>query len=216
MKERPILFSGAMVRAIRADLKSQTRRVCKHQHWSYSELHDVNKEGFTNCKVDRSVSCPYGSVGDRLWVRETWRSETTYDVTPPSDLHKTTPIWYEADGAHGSLVQPDGNDEKGKLRPSIFMLRWMSRITLEIVSVRVERLQEISAADAIAEGIPRATGTGMIEGETAYLMTTNSGYMRGPQGAILSFRNLWDSINAERGCDWNTNPWVWVLKFRKL
>lgn len=186
MKDTPLLMRGQMVRSTLDDLKNQTRRVCAHQHWSFSELLDVNKNGFLQ-KPDRNVSCPYGSVGDRLWVRETHRSNGENVIYRAGGEAGVVPIELSAG------MMPEGE----KWRPSIFMPRWASRLTLEIVAVRVERLQQISAAEAINEGIPRQKGSGMIEGETCYLMTTNSAYMRGNAGAIHAFRDLWNSINFQ-------------------
>lgn len=203
MKERPILFSGAMIRSILAGQKTQTRRVIKPSQtpcmsieendagkpWSWRE--DCNKGG------DIWYPCPYGQPGDRLWVRESWRTDSTLDAKPPSSF-KAWPIRYVADGKiikHGSFF---GNTD-GKTRPGIHMPRWASRILLEIVSVRVERLQSISEADAEAEGID---------------------FLRHVQDAdeTLTARDLyeclWDSINGEGS--WAANPWVWVVEFKRI
>lgn len=114
----------------------------------------------------------------------------------PLDLNTTSPIWYEADGAHGALVSPSSTDQKGKLRPSIFMRRWMSRITLEIDSIRLERLNVITANDAIAEGHPSRP-------EMSREATNDA--------ARDWYMDLWEDING-RG-SWATNPWVWVISF---
>jgi hypothetical protein len=157
---------------------------------------------------------PYGQPGDHLWVRETWATSKSLDYVKPSSLAAGAPIEY---AANRCLTMSGGMlPDRGKWRPSIFMPRWASRITLEVTGVRVERVQDISAVDAIAEGIRIEKGSGMIEGEDCYMMTTNSGYMRGPGGAIAAFRNLWDSINDARGFGWNVNPLVWVVEFRRV
>lgn len=194
MKERPILFSGAMVRAILEGRKTQTRRVIPNDWWRCLDPDDED---------DRAAAipqCPYGVPGDRLWVRETW-----WQIPEPTarQLRDGADTWPKvAYAADESDVEREENREFGwKLRPSIFMPRQFSRLTLEITSVRVERVQDISEGDASAEGVyvgaeePRAT----------------SGYY-GPRNA---YKHLWDSINAKRGHSWESNPWVWVLEFRR-
>ena len=201
MRERPILFSAPMVRAILSGSKSQTRRVVKYQA---PDL--VDDDGWP--LVDRSIdgigevrgACPYGQSGDRLWVREDWRASLAYELTPPRDIPPGKPIAYQADGA-GSL--PHFN--AGKLRPSIHMPRWAGRITLEVTGVRVERLQDISKADAIAEGIARhADGNGFHTKDGWH-------YSADPRE---SFASLWEYINGHGS--WDANPWVWAVEFRRI
>lgn len=203
MTEKPILFSAPMVRAILDGRKTQTRRACKHQHWSYSELHDVNKEGFVVKKNLPEVSCPYGFVGGRLWVRETCATQHKYYHLPPRMIPRDAPIHYAATEDRGGLMW----------RPSIFMPRWASRITLEITGVRVERVNEISEEDAKAEGIE--CGDGKNEGFFATYPKDEEypGWTNDPRD---SFHSLWDSINAKRGFGWEKSPRVWVLEFRRL
>lgn len=170
-KEKPILFSGAMVRAILEGKKTQTRRVIKPQ-----PMLD------THTRVTACYKCPYGAPGDRLWVRETW---TTHQNDKGADC-----LLYRAEVPDPELYAP--------WRPSIFMPRAASRIMLEVTGVRVERIQEISEADAIAEGveiIPIDTST-----------WTNR----------QSFSILWDKINAKRGYSWASNPWVFVISFKLI
>jgi hypothetical protein len=205
MKERPILFSGPMVRAILDGRKTQTRRVVKLRHDSCGDPIMPN---------DPRMPCPYGQPGDRLWVRETTCIAPKRWATPDDTCVKDYDgdlryVSYKADGHSEDAMR----DYKLKWTPSIHVPRWASRLTLEVTSVRVERLQDISAADAVAEGIPVAKGTGMIEGEDCYLMTTNSGYMRGRAGAIAAYENLWESINGPGS--WNANAWVWVIEFKR-
>ena len=199
MKERPILFSGEMVQAILDGRKTQTRRVIKPQPKLYSAMHRFNtfiqwkdidaKEIFAVIFI--ASHCPYGQPGgDRLWVRETW-----------AELCATDELSGEVDLAYKATGWPDGEfgpDRNGKgWRPAIFMPRWASRITLEVTGVRVERLQDISYEDAEAEGAP-------IEGGSIV------------QNRRIGFEHLWDSINAKRGYGWDANPWVWVIKFRRV
>lgn len=201
-----------MVRAIREGRKTQTRRIAKHQHWSYSELHDVNKEGILQ-KVDRNVSCPHGEVGDKLWVKETHGySEGTVIMTSDDRRpvgSKLSMVSYRAD-----LGEDAACPVAKKWRPSIFMPRALSRITLEITGVRVERLNDISEADVVAEGVKTSTGVGMIEGETVYHYTRSSGYSRGLIGARGAYMDLWESINGPGS--WDANPYVWVIEFKHL
>jgi len=182
MKEHPIIFNTETVKAILDGRKTQTRRVIKPQPLlEYKGL-----------KMQFHRKCPYGQVGDRLWVRETWAVAPTLNTTKPSDLLKKydiIPITYRA-------TYP--NESHYMWRPSIFMPRWASRITLEIIGVRVEQLQEITDEDALAEGV--------YGDETPYDQATPS----------MCFEALWDSLNAKRGYGWDKNPWVWVLEFKKV
>ena len=141
------------------------------------------------------MNCPYGQPGDRLWVRETWSIGVEWDETKPRSITRYSPdsadamrsqILYRAD-RRPTLGNSLG---AGKVRPSIHMPRWASRITLEIASVRVERVQDITKEDALAEGIEASRFT------------------------IAGFVMLWDKINAKRGFHAETNPWVWVVEFK--
>jgi hypothetical protein len=197
MKERPILFNGDMVRAILDGRKTQTRRVIKPQpkiisthDGSMNILQITGKAPWFN--GDPNHTCPYGVIGDRLWVRETWGLEPDMDeqlkddgLTPGQIEYEGYHIGYKADGSGAYCVE--------KWRPSIFMPRWASRIMLDITDVRVERLQEISEDDAQAEGV---------------------GYWG--CDTIEVFEDLWNSINQKRGYPWSSNPWVWVIEFKVL
>jgi hypothetical protein len=233
MKERPILFSGPMVRAILEGRKAQTRRVVKPQPigdvrpatFAAGEgdpvwLHDVQLgesmgdltygDGrteplqVTTCKV---LTCPYGKPGDLLWVRETWQGFFcgTDSVIPSSRI----------ESVNGMSVAYKADDQSGctTWRPSIHMPRWASRITLEVTEVRVERLQDISEEDAIAEGIKVQTG---LLGESVYWDYLNN-ESRSPRlfSATDSYYTLWDSINGKTH-PWESNPFVWVVSFRRL
>ena len=214
-KERPILFSGEMVRAILVGCKTQTRRALSQQPLEILTKrppweHTVTRQ-WNGCKVwfalmqrnpnrGTAFRCKYGEVGSRLWVRETWATAAAWDKQKPSDLLKTTPIYYHADKSHGSLVRwYDEDEELGRLRPSIFMCRGISRITLEITSVRVERLNDISEADAKAEGCSNIVPLG-----SDYVMRDYK----------TSYKQLWKSINGTKS--WWANPWVWVIEFKRI
>lgn len=191
MKERPILFSGPMVRAIRANQKWQTRRIVRGD-WTYT--HPACPAGM--CGVYRNddgtftgqyLDCPYGQPGDRLWVRETWAQHT---------IEGDTYTVYRADS------EPDGDG--APWRPSIFMPRVACRIVLEITGVRVERLQDISEADVQAEGVD------------AYAKAYCSRLPEDELTAVEYYEGLWDSLNKARGYGWDSNPWVWVLTFEQV
>jgi len=193
MKARPILFSGPMVRAILDGTKTQTRRVVKHKPDADCPYHENNI----------AVACPYGKVGDRLWVRETWKPH--YDCMVGTcirfradDLNWKPTAWTHDQGGWCEL-----NEETPQWRPSIFMPRWASRLTLEITAVRVERLQAITEADAKAEGVEWLNQGYRIYGREACTYS-----------AIQSYRTLWESINGFGS--WDTNPWVWVIEFKRL
>lgn len=218
MKERPILFNADMVRAILDGRKTHTRRVVKldlannlEDGWG-DEVQMIETDETTMGGLPVTEFCPYGRVGDRLWVRETWQTSRSLDHVSPSGLASGAPVLYLADQWNDGY--PAGFD-KGKGRPSIFMPRWASRITLEITGVRVERLQEITEADAQDEGCERIElGPFEICGMPVHPMTST--YKE-------SFKVLWDSINGDRKDNhgnrlpyaWNDNPWVWVVEFKK-
>ncbi len=190
-KERPILFSAPMVRAILAGTKTQTRRIIKP---SWSRCLDLD---FDDDRERARIGCPYGARGDRLWVREAVSLLSCKG--PGRDL-----ATYDADGRTTPL---DTWPWKRERQPGMFMPRGMSRITLEVTSVRVERLQDITEKDARAEGVePAITYTKCYPSKLA------------ADGEHRSYRDgfakLWHAIN---GADsWQANPWVWVVEFRRL
>lgn len=225
MKEHPILFSGPMVRAILSGRKTQTRRVMLPQPplTADGDVRDsVDGVGFyTPAKVDRrgeiypgaevfgcwgeewSRRCPYGAPGDRLWVREAWGGIFAHPETRHLLQASEVPaVARTKDNNHGLFYAADdlGVDYTGCLRPSIHMPRWASRLALEIVDVRVERLQDIDSRDIEEEGamtLPEWTG---------------------PEAFTLQdlWIKLWDSINAARGFGWDANPWVWAVTFKRV
>jgi hypothetical protein len=217
MKERPAAFIAQMVQAILADRKTMTRRVIKPQpilcHSSVPGCADIAmfewkgimRPDETNPLED---SCPYGRVGDHLWVREVWALEKKYDRYPGSQVPKRgrARIWYLADG-----LKPEW---AGRTRAARFMPRWASRLNLEITAVRVERLQEITPNDVLAEGLQKSAP-----------LHPTSGYWFGPLAgqpnfpyahANEAFAALWDSLNAQRGYGWDVNPFVFVISFTCL
>lgn len=179
MKERPILFSAPMVRALLEGRKIQTRRVVKLNASGRAE------KGGRNWHLDDPnalLACPYGQPGDRLWVRETWLRTANEEIN------------YRADGGY-----PEGAAKMlGGWRPSIFMPRHASRILLEITAVRVERLQDISASDAVAEGALNQSAADQFA----------------QVHAIDMYRCIWSGINGAES--WDKNPWVWVIEFKRI
>lgn len=230
MRERPILFSAPMVRALLAGTKTQTRREVKPQTAILTD-EMARAFGVQPPLVENSavVRCPYGAVGDRLWVKETWKADQVWDDFRPTDIPTGEPILYTADD-HATRIVPFG---WGRGRPSIFMRRWMSRIILEIVSVRVERLNDISESDAHGEGIFRKDygrvcghfGKWQDVGECSAPEHTHpqlpgwqwretSSHTECLDTARGAFANLWNHVNGPSA--WCANPWVWVLEFKRV
>lgn len=210
MKERPILFSAPMVRAILDDTKTQTRRVVKRQIVQDERFIGGFKligPGGVETAIGGPLAffqSPYGSPGDRLWVRENfcpiYPQDPTYNGGRPIEYD------YAATYTHGNRLG-DALGIKKRWKPSIHMPRDASRITLEITGVRVERLQDISEADAIAEGCAK----------------NHNGYFWGGPHAVSglkqmatprqAYRDLWESINGPES--WGANPWVCVVEFKR-
>jgi hypothetical protein len=224
MKERPILFSGAMVRAILDGRKTQTRRVCKPrfddkkpcEHFA-PVAYDVGPSMERHCEHgSESTPCPYGVVGDRLWVKETWGcrrvdSENDGRRCVRQEVHFDYAADLTTRNIHREYPSKLSRAIKGN-RPSIHMPRWASRIMLEVTGVRVERVQEIAEVDAIAEGIePMRPGPAHVMWRD-YLDPAGTGQC----SASMSYQSLWDSINAKSGFGWAANPWVWVVEFKRV
>ncbi|PEI02675.1 hypothetical protein CRM79_05270 [Pantoea agglomerans] len=224
MKERPIIFNADMVRAVLDGRKTQTRRIIQSpaknmqangqkvidyrepgDKWYGEHVFSMRNHSGTWCDYTKEqflAKCPFGAVGDRLWVREAWQAihdspdehgnvdERTW---MPSILKKPDSYWHPVYGA--SWGSEDRETRGFPWRPSLHMPRWASRITLEITGVRVERLNDISEDDAKAEGAP-----------TECCVTGDKHF--------LGFRSLWRSIY---GADsWQANPWVWVIEFKRV
>lgn len=229
MTERPILFTGELVRAILRGDKTETRRVIKPQPPEgyeylggkpFSDVHffgaqepefvDLPWDALTDAELDEigewadkemvRYTCPYGAVrlgsnldyeGDLLWVKERYCC-----YADPSGITHYDEFLYAADNEDVRAVDGDGFQRYRKdgtpaspWKSPLFMPRWASRLTLRVTDVRVERLQAMTHADAIAEGIPDDAS------------------------ALYTFSTLWDEINAKRGCPWASNCWVWVVSF---
>lgn len=239
MKERPIIFNGEMVRAILDGGKTQTRRVIKPQ----PEMYDFGVGGIVHALTGAHtrngmaavglvapeishINCPYGNLGDRLWVRETWRvgawrnkdNKVAVDYKadgycrkgwlsiPDDDI--THRLWQQscadAEKVYGDQERFDWDPGKSpcRYRSPIHMPRWASRITLEITGVRVERLQDISSDDCLAEGVGHPIGTDLRYGSVT------------KDWNIREYKMLWESINGPGS--WRQNPWVWVIRFNRI
>ncbi|MBG6487125.1 hypothetical protein I5I57_07490 [Pseudomonas aeruginosa] len=204
-RERPILFNEQMVRAILEGRKTVTRRVMKPQPDFLGSMVDPNTPFKTlDAGLHARITCPYGEPGDRLWVREAWAADAQVDAIAPRDLSQGEPIWYPADFS----VRQTGCSmiSKGRGRPSIHMPRWASRILLEITAVRVERLQDISEEQALAEG---------VRGEPCdHARQACSDIGCGGDTAKGAFGFLWEQLNGAGA--WQANPWVWVVEFKRV
>lgn len=228
MKERPIIFSAPMVRALLSGSKTQTRRVFKQAKglslsvgipdetpgvaelsWLYGDgpVYDVHES-------IKRVPCPYGQPGDRLWVREAWRTYASIDDIPPRGIAPGAGVQYEAGGSN--VAGANRLHGIGKLRPGMFMPRWASRITLEITGVRVERLQEMEGqapyeSDALAEGV-----NSIHHGDGCYYYSAfrDEPHPKNWCDPTDAFRELWESINGPR--TWDENPWAWVIEFKAV
>lgn len=196
MRERPILLNAEMVRAVLDGRKTQTRRILTPRQLkmidaaaSIGECYPLESgHQHENSQSYYREWCPFGAVGDRLWVRETWAEAG--GSAPELQLYRAS---YPAHvPCHYENVPPA---EQIRWRPSIHMPRWASRITLEITGVRVERLKCISEEDARAEGAPTEC---CVIGDKHF----------------LGFRTLWRSIYGEES--WQANPWVWVIEFKRV
>lgn len=258
MKERPILFSAPMVRALLDGTKTQTRRVVKGQASEWETVHaeeDVEgHEFFMGCgakdqgglrPILTGVRCPYGQPGDRLLVRETFyaygRWETRYSAKKGRDewhfidmtVECDRAYQYAADNPEVPLAKRRGATPGWYKRPAIHMPRRAARTVLDVVSVRVERLQEISEADAVAEGTftdeqrpeehdfranywmcPKCAGTALHNGIGASGGVIFDMDCRQCETHVQRYRHLWESINGTGS--WDANPWVWVVEFKRV
>ena len=222
--EHPILVSGPLIQPIQQDLKTVTRRLARlgvinHVHngtklgdWALSEF--LGMEGREakwrlQAEVDSSISasilCPYGQPGDRLWVRENWWAHKRLDDKKPAEIYPQDiePLAADLLPRYGYMADGPVPDYGGKVRPSIHMPRWISRITLEVTSIGLEHLQDISVEDMKAEGVE-------VRQMSLYGLTAEEQR----KVYLYAFQNLWTEINDE--ASWNLNPWVWVIRFKRL
>jgi len=238
MADKPILFSGSMVRALLAGTKTQTRRLMPHQEWlqqAYAPI--VIGARIFNYSAEEEVSRARWNVGDRLYVREHWRTFISLDKVAPRDLWapdcgKGAGILYIADSSGMSLTAQgerfygprEGDAEAfGKHRQAMHMPRWASRLTLTVTDVRVQRLQGIDVADAFAEGLEKlshtldAAGNSVPRGKP---LAANDGWGSNGEGSYSQhgwddpvgvYADLWEHINGVGS--WEANPWVAAYTF---
>lgn len=224
MKERPIIYSAPMIRAIRADLKTQTRRIIKRQPsaeakdagvihsggptdglWAWLDDPDLMWAGFTK---DEAFRCPYGVPGDALWCKETWQyAPLSHCYCPQPSEASPCDDWSEGTGCRSMradfVYRADEGARAPRWRPSIFMPRHISRLTLLVTDIRVQRLQAITDEDAVAEGVRRVGYRWEVPG----ICTT-------PVSAVDAFRCLWEYINGPGS--WEANPWVFAITFERV
>lgn len=245
-KERPILFSAPMVRAILEDRKTVTRRAMKIQPVLKGNLWEVYGAGWSDCIKcvpampghSLAIKCPFGQAGDRLWVRETWLPDPDADHEAWDDHTDTYVSWSgcgsRIDGVPSALRKPEhciyregwaGSDLVW--RPSIHMPRWASRILLEITGVRVERLQDISEDQCVAEGIHPVLKTNEHSHQfwrDYHLSGDGSSCVYSPRD---SFKSLWchvaggsfpkgEAAYKASPHSWDADPWVWVIEFKQV
>lgn len=203
MADRPILFSAPMVRALLAGTKTQTRRLLKPQPGPDGVYSDIRSAK----RALRIVK------GDWLWVREAWRTSIAADTKKPSALEVPGggfgwPVWYGADGGavtwRGSNDGGEGFVTPGKIRPSMFMPRWASRLTLTVTEVRGQRLRVISEEDAIAEGVT------LLPSGRYHCGFDEDGEIT-CKSPVTAYANLWNSIKGDGA--WMSNPWVVAYSF---
>lgn len=220
MRERPIIFNAPMVRAILDGRKTQTRRIVKPQPWPGVPFIGIagmvaiwRRDYGDDTSMMSLVRLSHGQPGDRLWVKETFATlcPGSYEEEKPR-AGTYQDIRYKASDRMADCA----DDVRGyRWRPSIHMPRWASRIDLEITAVRVERLQDISEEDAIAEGIEydqgweEEPGFGYLD----YLSKDDSYSFTNPRD---SFRSLWGAAYAKGNYGWSANPWVFIYEFRRI
>ena len=221
MKEHPILFNNSMVRALLDGSKTQTRRVVR-QAGSAAPAPQSVIDGAAMYAAGMVAHCPYGRADDRIWVRETFfaygRWETRFSTKKARDEWHFVDMTVESDRVYQFAADdPDLPMTKGRggalpgwyKRPAIFMPRVASRILLENLSVRVERLQDISDADIVAEGIDMEA---LAESQDRYDIVCKGSDASGRATARTAWRELWEST----GGDWDANEWLWVIEFKRV
>lgn len=237
MKETPLLMKDFLVVLALENVKTETRRL-QGLEWLNEHPYYKNRINKVECRKGLwhfweeghgssalpvfTAKCPYGLAGDRLWIRETWRVNKSYDVLKASLVY----VAMGGDVAYCIDYAADPRKDAteiwgGKWRPSIFMPKWACRLKLEIIEIRAERLQHLTMEGAYAEGTPVTWGD--WRGKAPAWAVKSIGPKHGSPGThiwdnrttIKNFSLLWDSINAKNGNGWDSNPWVWVITFKK-
>lgn len=217
--ERPIIFSGPMVRAILEGRKTQTRRVTNPQPELDLIASKHSPTGFfdgdyMDATITNPVKCPFGAAGHKLWVREAW--------APGDDMFKTHQceppefVWFRADDSLRGVDRQNSataDMRRPRWRPSIHMPRILCRVVLRIVSIEPQRLQAITDDDCIDEGIDPETDPNWAHAEH---MKIGGVQIEAGSEERHAFRCLWDGLNASRGFGWRDNPWVWKITFKRV
>lgn len=208
-------MSAPMVRAILEGSKTQTRRAINPQPDGGIHFEPFTPHGVVNGKGE-PLECRFGRKGDRLWVRETWNHSNHPDGSYEPDCH----VFYRADYMDdplGADLEKSSDSIRRKWKPAIHMPRELSRITLEITKIRVERLQDITEEDAIDEGmlsISKADGDKKIHQSDLYGFNQSDDITAWSKSPALAYKALWESINGKGS--WDINPFVWVIEFKKI
>lgn len=227
VRERPILFSGPMVRAILDGRKTVTRRVYKPAPGFPHQDGEVTGNPNESSTWVEWGPCPYGAPGARLWVRETWAAGRRFDKVAPRDIPAGSFIWYEA--THPGDLHITDCGARGRWRPNIHMPRWASRILLEVLQIRVTRLHDITTGEIWNEGVRIPVSD---RGAPLWRLAPSNPagklpvhYLPGGAAAARAacsvddvarahWADLWDTTNWKRGLGWELNPWVWVIRFQ--
>lgn len=236
INEKPILFSGEMVRAILEGKKTQTRRVLKRQpyqkengdlYWRVHSNHEIHIDDFfATQNAMPGLWCPYGMPGDQLWVRETWLMLDHYHWAEPDKPDYMMVNTYKQPFRNGFSYRASTDEEGDEIRkeygykwkPSIHMPRRVSRLQLLIKDIRVEQLCDITELEAYYEGIDptpclRCDESGICPSENNPCEDCDG---KGDHDSRDNFRELWNQLNEKRGFGWDVNPWVWVVEFEKI
>lgn len=213
MAERPITFSAPMVRALLDGRKAQTRRLLRNSENYGCPTGDCPHETQAECNTamaSLSAKEVGFAIGDSCYVREAWRVHASFDAMPGSELEALAPrVWPEVDR--------DNCDAHGRYRHARFMPRWASRLTLFVDAVRVQRLQDITEADAVAEGVRRLCEDSKYDTGPNHFTVETGGLVGGSLNAPTAretYALLWDCLHENPGTRWHDNPWIYALTFR--
>ncbi len=225
VKERPAIMAGESVRAILEGRKTHTRRVItpvptKAGLWTCANFRAGLNLNVEDDRLWAEGECRHGQKGERLWVREAWRAPKSLDLESPGTIARAAldagykepwcPVRYGADGSvrHGAPFRNTFGDQWGRARASMHMPRWASRLLLEILDVQAERLQVITTADILAEGLKIPDVDYNVPERPDVLDHERDCYARD------LFSKIWDRLNGKRGFGWESNPWVWRIEFK--
>ena len=216
MADKPITFSAPMVRALLAGTKTQTRRLVSNPEYYGCPTGDCPHNTQAECNTEMAGlvdEIARFKVGDRVYVREHWKTTPAYDDLAPSEMGGEEPLRYLADDATFNWAEADGV-AVGRHRQAMHMPRWASRMWLEITDVRVQRLQDISNVDARMEGVDRWKSHCATKWYRDYSDFEDAFEEDYSNAARLSFQTLWNSLHSEPGTTWADNPWIVAYTFK--